>query len=171
MNRQEKSQIIQSLVKSLQESDGAFLVKCQGLTVAQLFALRKKLREQGGSLHVAKVTLMKRAVKEVPAVDGITPMIGEQIALVFAEKNSPAVAKVLCEYAADHAVMGLVGGYFESRVLDQNGLKVIGSLPSREVLLAQLCGVLNAPIAKLAYVLQEIANKKASGEVGAQQEG
>ncbi|MGB8468278.1 MAG: 50S ribosomal protein L10 [Candidatus Babeliales bacterium] len=166
MNRQEKEQVIESLKSSFSSNDASFLVKYKGLSVAQLTALRKELRQNGGAFHVAKVTLVKRAIKEIPALNGIVPMVGEQVALVFAKKESPAVAKILCDFASKNEAMELVGGYFEATVLDQAGLKTVGSLPSREQLLAQLCGLLKAPIAQFAFVLQEIAKtKEQSGAV------
>lgn len=156
----EKEQVVQSLVSEFGKSEAAFLVNYKGLSVAQLSTLRKKLRQLGGAFCVAKVTLVKRAIDNNSSLVGILPMVHEQVALVFTKKDSPAVAKVLCDFASANASMSLVGGYFESNVLDQDGLRAIGALPSREILLSQLCGVLKAPIAKLAYTIQAIIDKQ-----------
>jgi large subunit ribosomal protein L10 len=159
-NRQEKQRVIEMLKTSFTTSNASFVVHCQGLTVQQLTALRKQLRQKKSTLHVAKVTLIKRALHEVSDLAEVSNLVSKQVALVFASEESPAVAKVLCDFAKSNEKMTIIGGYFESSVLDAQGVKHIGSLPSREILLAQLCGVLKAPIAKLAFVLQAIADKK-----------
>jgi large subunit ribosomal protein L10 len=165
MNRQEKQQIIEAIKSDFQKSTASFLVGYRGLTVAQLTDLRKKLRENGGALHVAKVTLIKRAIDGVPTVEGLRTFLGDQIALVFSQNEPPAIAKVLSDFSKEFEQLKIVVGSFESAILDENTIKEIASLPSREVLLAQLCGTLKAPMSKLAFVVDAIIGKlEASSE-------
>ena len=78
------------------------------------------------------------------------------MALVFARKEPPAIAKVLSNYAKEHEKLTLVGGCYESLILTQEEIKKFAKIPSREILLAQVCGTLNASITKLAQVLNAI---------------
>ncbi|MGE0206263.1 MAG: 50S ribosomal protein L10 [Candidatus Babeliales bacterium] len=156
MNRQEKKQMIDTLKNDFEKSNASFLVGYKGLTVSQLADLRKKLRPEGASLHVAKVTLMRRAIADIPVSNELSSLLGGQIAVVFAQKEVPSVAKVLSDFTKETETFSLIGGYFESSVLSQDSIKQLASLPSREVLLAQVCGTLKAPISKFAQVLNTI---------------
>ena len=171
MNRQEKASLVEALRKDFTQSEASFLVNYKGLTVDQMQSLRSKLREKGGSVKVAKARLMKRAVDGVSGVQDLAPHFKDQIALVFASEESPAVAKVLHDFSKLNESLELLMGYFESRVLDKNTVERIASLPSKEVLLAQLCGSLNAPlgnfsrtlnllIIRLLFVLKQVGEKK-----------
>lgn len=159
MNRREKEQMIESLQNDFQTSAASFLVGYKGLTVSQLADLRGQLRKEKARMQVTKVTLMKRAVAEVDDVKGLDPLLGDQVALVFASNEVPSVAKILCDFSKENEQLSVLGGCFETSVLDSQSVKSIASLPSREVLLAQLCGVLNAPVAKFAGVLNAILTK------------
>jgi large subunit ribosomal protein L10 len=171
MNRQDKEQVVQSLQNELKTSQASFLVGYKGMTVAQLTDLRRKLHEVNGSFQVAKVTLMERAIAQTPSVDGLQSYLGDQIALVFAHKESPAVAKILFTFAKGNEQLKLIAGCFEQTVLAPDKIKVLASLPPREILLAQVCGTLKAPthklvmmlnlmLVRLCIVLQQAAEKK-----------
>jgi large subunit ribosomal protein L10 len=171
MNRQEKEHAVQALKNELAANQAAFVVGYKGLTVAQLTKLRRELHKGGGSFQVSKVSLMERALSEMPALDGLRSYLGDQIAFVFAEKNAPAVAKVLFGFAKENEKLKLVAGCLEQQVIGSDKIKAVASLPSREVLLAQLCGTLQAPsqklvmmlnlmVVRLCVVLQQAAEKK-----------
>lgn len=156
MNRQEKAQVIESVKSGFEQSKAAFLVGYQGLTVKQLQSLRRELRAQGGSLQVVKARLMKRAASEVPSGKVLEPYFREQIGLVFASNESPAVAKVLHEFAKKNELLKLVAGSLGEQLLDSQAIVRIANLPSREVLLAQLCGTLQAPMTGLVSALNQV---------------
>lgn len=160
MNRQEKMQSIATLKESFSGSKATFLVSYKGLSVGQLQKLRRSLQEKGGELIVAKTTLMKRAVKGIAGVDTLAPYFKEQVALIFTSKEAPLVAKILRDFSKENEKLGIVAGCMDSNFLTGDLVVKIASLPSREVLLAQLCGTLKAPIAKLAVALNMIAQKK-----------
>lgn len=153
MNRQEKEQVIESLKTDFGKSSASFLVGYKGLTVFQMAELRKRLRKQGGSLHVAKITLIKRVVKDIPSVEPISSLLGDQTALVFVRDEPPAIAKILCDFSEECEKFRVIGGVCNSLLLTENTVKTFALLPSREVLLAQVCGTLKAPISKLGYIL------------------
>jgi len=153
MNRQQKTSVIEELQKDFTQSEASFLVNYKGLTVDQMQSLRSKLREKGGSFKVAKARLMKRAVDGVSGVQELAPHFKEQVALVFAPAETPAVAKVLRDVAKSNEHLEMLMGFVESQVLDKTAVERIASLPSKEVLLAQLCGSLNAPVGSLSRIL------------------
>ncbi|MEX0940062.1 MAG: 50S ribosomal protein L10 [Candidatus Babeliales bacterium] len=156
MNRQDKEQVIASLKKEFAKSSASFLVKYSGLTVAQMADLRRKLRKEGGALQVAKVTLIERAVDDIPEVKEMSSLLGNQIALVFAQQEPPAVAKVLYEFSKKNEQLRIVGGCYESSLLTEEAVKIFASLPPRPILLAQVCGTLKAPLSKLARTLNMV---------------
>jgi len=153
MNRQEKALVVDGLRKNLLSSQASFLVVYKGLSVEKMQQLRSQLRSNGGSLKIAKARLMKRAVDGEAGISGLTDLFKDQIGLVFAEKEVADVAKVLADFSKENKALGLVGGYFDSRVIAKEKIAQIASLPSREVLLGQVCGTLQAPISGLARAL------------------
>lgn len=153
MNRQEKEQAIQSLRDDFKNSQASFVVECQGMKVAQVLALRRQLRTQGGTLKVAKTSLMRRVATENTQIQGLSPYLKNQIALVFAQQESPAVAKVLCDFAKEHKQLSVVAGYVDSVVITSDAVSILASLPSKEILFAQLCGTLQAPTVNLVNIL------------------
>jgi len=171
MNRQEKEAVIASLKENFSQSSATFVVGVDGVTVDQFESVRKDLRQEGGKLQVAKVRLMKRALEGAECAQGLEPFMKEQIAVVFAQKEAPAVAKILCGFAKKYEQFSVHAGCMDASVLDHDAVKIIASLPSREVLLAQVAATLNAPItgfvcvlhqvlARLVYVLKAIEQKK-----------
>lgn len=161
MNRRQKEETVSSLQSALTDSQGSFLVEYKGLSVAELMNLRTSLRSQGGRFKVAKVTLMRRALQALPedVQEGIAPHLKEQVGLVFAKDESPAIAKTLKEFAKEHAFLKLQVGLLEQKVLDKASVEALASLPSREVLLGQLCGTLQAPVSSFARVLTMVPTK------------
>jgi large subunit ribosomal protein L10 len=172
MNRKEKEQVIDYLRDAFGKSQASFLVNYKGLNVAQVSELRSKLREKSGTFKIAKVTLVKRVADELPAIEGIKPFLQEQVGLIFAAEESPAIAKILNDFALENKQMSILAGCMESSILSPESIKLLANLPSREVLLAQVAGTLKAPIGKLTnvlnmlilrlvLVLKEIEKKKA----------
>jgi len=156
MNQQKKQEVIESLKHDFSRSKAAFLVGIQGLTVSQLQALRGAIRKESGKMHVAKNTLAHISVKDMSGLSDLQPYFKKQIAVVFAMQDSSAVAKALCDYSKTNEKFSIVAGSFESRIINQEMIKFLGSLPPREVLAAQLCGTLKAPIAKNVFVMNQL---------------
>lgn len=160
MNREQKTRVIQSLRKDFEGADAAFLVGVQGLTVSQMQALRKDLRGANSRLKVAKARLMRRAVDGLEGVDQLGNHFKTQVGLVFVEKEAPAVAKVLRNFAKENEALKLVVGFFDNQVYDRQSIERIAMIPSREILLAQFAALLKAPVAQFARVLQQVAEKR-----------
>jgi len=173
MNRQEKALVVDGLKKGLRSSQASFLVIYRGLSVEEMQQLRSELRAKGGFLKVAKARLMKRAVDGESGIDGLSEFFKDQVGLVFANDEVAGVAKVLADFSKENKALDLVAGYFDSRIIAKEKIAQIASLPPREVLLAQLCGTLQAPISglaralnvmilKLLFALKQIGDQKKS---------
>lgn len=153
MNRQQKESVVSQLREEFSQNEAAFLVGYRGLTVRQLEKLRGDLREKGGTFKITKARLMKLAVDGLDGQQDLSPFFRHQVGLVFARQEAPGIAKVLSDFAKAHEGLQLVVGCLDNRILQKNDVIRIASLPSREVLLAQVAGTLNAPISNLASVL------------------
>ncbi|HBL98425.1 TPA: 50S ribosomal protein L10 [Candidatus Dependentiae bacterium] len=159
MNRRDKELLVESLRDKFTNSQAAFLVQVQGLTVAQLQALRRSVYRHGGEVEVAKNTLLIRATEGVAGVEELKPHFVQQIAVVFAPTDATAVARVVYETSKEHEKLVIQVGCFEGRFIDGDKVKFIATLPSREVLLAQVCGGLNAPITSYVSLLNQLMTR------------
>jgi len=153
MNRQQKAEVVENLKENFLKSQATFIVGFKGLKVAQMQQLRSDLRQKGGVLKIAKARLMKRAVDGESGIGDLLPHLQDQIGLVFSNEKFTAVAKVLSDFSKENGALSLVVGVLDSKLIEKNKIKQIASLPSREVLLAQVCGALNAPVSGLVRVL------------------
>jgi len=172
MNRGQKELLVGALAQQLQGASAAFLVNYQGSTVKTLSMLRKKLRTKDSSLRVAKARLLKIAVSTLPGGASFAPHLKEQVGLVVAMGNNVSdVAKDLINFAKENETVKVVSGFYETQVLSKEQVEYFAALPSREVLLGQVLGTLQAPVAqfvrllnllivRLLYVLQRIAEQK-----------
>ncbi len=165
ISRQQKETLVDHLAKGLAESKATFVVGFKGVTVEKIESLRKSLRKEGGSLKVAKVRLMKRALAEAGAAKGLEPFLNEQVAFVFARTEPSVIAKCLYTFAKANDKFSLQVGYMDSAILDKESVGVIATLPSREVLLAQLLATIMAPVTSIAVLLKALEEKKSKEEV------
>ena len=124
--------------------------------------MRASARSAGVSLSVLKNTLARRAVAgsafEVVANQMTGPLI-----YGFSE-DAVAAAKVVADFAKTNDKLVIRGGVYDGKALDAEGVKKLASIPSKEVLLAQLCGLLMSPVSRTAIVLGALAAKKSEGE-------
>ena len=153
MNREQKAAVVASLKDSFAQSNASFIVKYPGMTVEQLQKLRNDLRSQGATLKVTKARLMKVAAQDNPDGEVMLPYYKDQIGLVFANQEAPSVAKVLKDFAKENEALTVIAGSLDQALLTESDVLKIASLPSKEILLAQVCGTLNAPITGLARAL------------------
>ena len=159
MNRQEKAELVESLKQDFNESSALFWINYQGLSVNQLQVLRSDLRKESGKLKIAKVRIVKRALNEIPDTQDLLSQIKDQLGVVISTGEANAVAKVLYNFSKNNEALKIVVGRFENKLIDKDGINFLATLPSREVLLARLCGTLLAPITNLAVVLKKASEK------------
>ena len=163
MNRQQKEAVISDFNEMLSSANATFLVRYRGLSVKQMFDLRKVLRESGGRLKITKARLMKRAAEGVEGIDSFKEDFKDQIGLVFAMEEAPPIAKKLVDFAKECEALEVMSGFFESKMLSKDEVKFFASVPSRVVLLGQLAGTLQAPVAALARQLNMLVANLAYG--------
>src|SRR5512146_1811695 len=123
------------------------LAEYRGLTVEHLNVLRKQARDKGVYLHVLKNTLARRAVAGTPFEVASDAMVGPLI-YGFSE-DAVAAAKVIADFAKGNDKLVLKAGAYAGKALDADGLKALASVPSKEVLLAQLLGLMQSPVSRM----------------------
>ena len=154
-----KESIVIDLEAKLNASPFLFVADYTGLKVAQFAELRNRLHGVGARCHVVKNTFLRRAAKSA----GL-PEVGElkgQTAIVVGDKDVAAAAKVLKNFTAEFKKPEMKTGVVDRIVVTTEQIKAIADLPSRDVLLGTLLGVLNAPASKLVRVLNEPASSLA----------
>jgi large subunit ribosomal protein L10 len=161
LNRNEKAAVVTDVSAQVARAQTLALAEYRGLTVEHLNALRKTARERGVYLHVLKNTLARRAVKGTPFEVASEAMVGPLI-YGFSE-DAVAAAKVLADFAKTNDKLIVKAGAYAGKPLDANGVKALAAIPSREVLIAQVAGLLKSPIQRLAGVLAAVAEKKGGG--------
>lgn len=161
MNRQQKESVVELFHKDFLANKGTFFVSYTGLTVGQMQQLRRQLREKGGALKVAKMRLVKRALATVDGAEGLLSHCKNQLGVVFAYDSAEVsgIAKTLSDFAKKNQALGLIVGCVDEQILDKTAIIRVASLPSKEVLLAQVCGTLNAPLTTFVYGLNSVLVK------------
>lgn len=158
LNKSEKQTVVADVAAQAARSQTLALAEYRGLTVAHLDVLRKTAREKGVYLHVLKNTLARRAVAGTPFEVAAESMVGPLI-YGFSE-DAVAAAKVLSDFAKGNDKLIVKGGAYAGKVLSADGVKSLAAIPSKEVLLAQLVGLMQSPISRIARVLAAIADKR-----------
>ena len=181
--RPDKVAVVDEVREKLDAADGALLTEYRGLDVPALAGLRKELRAAGGEYKIYKNTLVRIAARERDL--DLDDLLTGPTAIAFVgekEDGSPgdaaAVAKALKEFAKANENLILKGGVLDGSILSADDIKALAELPSREVLLSQIAGLLQAPLAEFAglldavprdfsYALQALIDKGGAGEAGA----
>jgi large subunit ribosomal protein L10 len=167
----EKTLLIDDLLQRVNASPFLFVVDYTGLTVDKFAELRKRLSACGAEIHVIKNTLVKKAAERAGYPEDIGSVLTGQSAVVTGAKDVCAAAKVMKNFSAEFEKPKMKAGVLDGKFLDAAGIKALADLPTREVLLAQLLGVLQAPASTLVRLLNEPAASlarvlKAKGEKG-----
>ena len=161
LNRNEKAAVVADVSAQVARSQTLAMAEYRGLTVESLNKLRVEARAKGVYLHVVKNTLARRAVAGTPFEAAQGAMVGPLI-YGFSE-DAVAAAKVIADFAKGNEKLVVKGGAYAGKALDANGVKALASIPSREVLIAQVAGLLKSPIQRLAGVVAAVAEKKGGG--------
>ena len=163
LNRSEKEAVVAEVAGLAAQAQTLVMAEYRGITVADMIKFRANARSQGVSLSVLKNTLARRAVAGT-AFESVADQMTGPLIYGFST-DAVAAAKVVADFAKTNDKLVIRGGAFAGKALDVNGVKQLASIPSKEVLLAQLCGLLMSPMSRTAVVLGALATKK--GEVAA----
>jgi large subunit ribosomal protein L10 len=165
LNRNEKAAVVTEVTAQVGQSQTLALAEYRGLTVEALNKLRVDARAKGVYLHVLKNTLARRAVAGTPFEVAADAMSGP---LIYGfSQDAVAAAKVIAEFAKTNDKLIVKAGAYAGRALDAEGVKALAAIPSKEVLLAQLAGLLKSPVQRMAGVLAALAEKRGGGEAAA----
>jgi len=155
-----KTLLIDDLLQRVNASPFLFVVDYTGLKVDKFAELRKRLRVVGSEIHVFKNNLVKKAAEKAGYPGELGEHLTGQSAYVTGAKDVFGAAKILKNFHAEFEKPVMKVGVLDGNLLDAAAIKVLADLPSREVLLAQLLGVLQAPASALARVLQAKVDKE-----------
>ena len=160
-----KKQIVQEITDKMKSSQSFVFVDYKGINVEQATALREKTREAGVDYKIYKNTFLRFAAKAAD-YEGVIDCLTGSTAVAFCESDAVAPAKVIADFVKERNLKTLEfkGGVIDGEVLDVASITAVSKLPSREALLSQMLGSLNAPIANFAVVINEIKKQKEAQE-------
>ena len=161
LNKSEKAAVVTDVSAQAARSQTLALAEYRGLTVESLNKLRVDARSKGVYLHVLKNTLARRAVAGTQFEVAQGAMVGPLI-YGFSE-DAVAAAKVIADFAKTNDKLVIKGGAYAGKALTVDGVKALAAIPSREVLIAQVAGLLKSPIQRMAGVLAAVAEKRGGG--------
>ena len=159
LNQDLKKNVVAEIKEKIQNANSIVLVDYKGLNVEQDTALRNEFKKNNVDYKVYKNRLLKIAFDDLgikfdsACYDGTTALA--------VSKDVVAPAKITFDGETKYKVMKAKAGFIEGKVMNYNEVKAIASIPSKEVLVAQLLGMLTNPIRSLAVVLDQAAKKNA----------
>jgi len=159
MDRAEKAELVSTLNEAWKDTGVIVVAHYAGMTVAQMTEFRKRVKEAGGSVKVAKNRLAKLALKDTDS-EGIADLLKGQTCLAYSEDPIIA-AKISVKYAKENEKLVILGGAMGKTKLDANAVKALADLPSLDELRAKIIGLVQAPATKIARILKEPGAKLA----------
>lgn len=158
MDITEKKRIAEDLRERFEKSTIVILTDYKGLDVASMNSLRRKLREANTEYQVAKNSLLVRA-SEGNDVTLIKDHFKGPSAIALSYDDPVAPAKVLTDFAKENKKFEIKVGVLNGKIVDFNGIKALSSLPSREILLAQVLSTMNAVPTALVTALSDVPRR------------
>jgi large subunit ribosomal protein L10 len=171
-SKSKKKQALEQVQAYLVEGANLVVTEYRGINVEQMTALRADLRKAGLKFKVIKNTLMKKLLKE-HKVQGLNEHLKGPVGVAFLGRDAAAGSKAVLNANKKNPLFVIKAGLVEGKVINPEGIKAMATLPSREVLLAQLLGTLQAPVRgfmivargntqKLVYALNALKDQKAA---------
>lgn len=155
-----KEQAVEALSEKFSKAKSIVLVDYRGMSVAEDTALRNELRKEGVEYKVIKNRIMLRAFDKA-GFKGFEETLQGTTAVAISYEDAVMPAKILADNAKKLNKTALKGGVVEGAIMDENKIKEIATIPSKNVLLAQLLGLLTSPMRSLAVAVSEVAKKNA----------
>ncbi|MBZ0287381.1 MAG: 50S ribosomal protein L10 [Anaerolineae bacterium] len=153
ISRERKEELVAHYGDLLRSTSGIVVTQYKGLTVAQVRAMRDKLRDIDGKYVITKNTLFSIALREAgwPVPD---ELLQGPVGIAVGNGNFPAVAKMMVSFLKDYEeVLSIKGGIMEGQILNAAQVEAVSNLPSLDELRAQLAGLISQPAAGLVTVL------------------
>jgi len=158
----DKIAVVDEVRERLENSSASVVTEYRGLTVAEMADLRRILRAAGGDFKVFKNTLVKIALQG-GTHEPIAEFLQGPTAIAFVEGDVSAVAKALKDFAKANPALVIKGGVFDGSALSAKDLSALADLPSRDVLLARLAGLIASPMQTMASLFKAVPQSFAYG--------
>ncbi len=162
MVKQYKIDEVADLTTKLREKGNIFLTDYSGVKVKGLSALRKMLREKNAEYKVVKNNLFKKAVKDAGLLN-MDDVIKGPVGVAFVKTEVAEVAKILQDFKKEEEKFSYTFGLIENVLYNENQIKMIADLPSKEVLLSQTMSLINGPARGIAFGMSQIMASLARG--------
>lgn len=159
ISKEKKSDILGQLQDIVAKGKTFVFVSFGKLSVADANALRRQLQKEGIGYKVAKKTLIKRALGD--KFQGELPELPGQIGIAYGEDQLAPAREIYNFHKTHKEVLGIAGGIFDGKYMDQGAMLSIATIPGREVLLSQLAYLLKSPMQRIAIAVSEVAKSKA----------
>jgi len=159
LNLQEKQAVVAEVSAQVAQAQTIVVAEYRGIPVAEITSLRANARKNGVYFHVLKNTLVRRAVQGTPFAGLADTLVGPLVYSI--SSDAVAAAKVVHEFAKTNEKLVIKGGAYNGKLMTAAEVAALASVPSKEVLLAQLLGVMKSPITSMAIVLKALSEKKA----------
>jgi len=160
--RPDKVATVDEVAARVATTTTAVVTEYRGLSVAQISSLRRQLRSLGADYKVFKNTLVRRAIAGT-SVESIAVFLEGPTAIAFVDGDVSAVAKALRDFARETTSLIVKGGVLNGQALTKSELTALADLPSRDVLLSQMAGLLASPLRTLAGLLKAVPQNLAYG--------
>ncbi len=155
MPRPEKVRAVAEIKERMERAHALFLAEYAGLSVKEQQQLRRELKSNDAEFKVVKMTLARRAAAEL-AIDALDPLLLGPTGLAFADGDPVGAAKALNDFARAHDVFTIKGGLLGGELLTPERVAELAAIESREILLARLAGVFQAPAARAARLFSAL---------------
>jgi large subunit ribosomal protein L10 len=154
MRKEEKTALVAEITEGLGRASIAMVSEYRGMTAGEATEVRRKLRAVRGELRVAKNTLIRRAIKD-SAFSQLDSQLGGPVALILSFADPVELAKTVTGMRELGEKFKVRGGVLDGKPLSSEEIQALAALPPREVILAQLLGLLMAPATQLVRLLNE----------------
>jgi len=151
-----KKQIVEELKVLLDDAEMALVLDFKGLSIKEISELRSKLQPSSGICKVTKNTLMRKAIDGKDAWSGLNSLLTGTNAFVLVKGDIGGTVKALQAFQKETQKTHTKGGLFEGNLLSQDEINAIANLPTKEALMAQIAGGINAITTKIAVGINEI---------------
>ena len=165
MPTEAKREAVAALKEELSGSTTLIVSEYRGLKVSEIAEIRRSLRKQDVSYRVVKNRLMRIAASE-SGNDALPPMLDGPTAIAFGNGDESVVAKAVLDATRPYKIVRVKGAVLSGRAIDADGVTRLATLPSRDVLLAQIAGAIAAPLAGLAGLF-DAPLRDVAGGIGA----
>ncbi len=152
ISRERKEELLGQYIEELRNSSGIILTEYRGMSVAQLESLRRLMRKNDATFRVVKNNLFEFALNEV-GLEMIPDWKKGPVGVAFCHGEVPSTVKAMIDFTKESPLLVFRGGLVESRPVAADKVKELAALPSREVLLGQVLGTINAPASQVVGVV------------------